>query len=627
MEVYAVSGPNNRPDLRLVESRQMKPLDYVSWEPQLRNVYDTVAITLAHPDVLSDRVRNNSFLADEWSELIRERGDELLPFFSDQALRLDFTRAERSGLGYSRALDPGVTAYGIKVFPTRAGDTLYIDLDVVNYQPAALPELSAQWLDRIAELSWRTKEFREAYYGWDVQKSVAGGPFVPLFERPLQNQGDTINGGAMPVVKHKDYLDNNTDTIRYRLRGMDYFGHLSETYKEIKGTGLGDITVSPALIKAEQTDSNYAQIAWEFPAEQEGVLQEFRLIHSPVQGADYVPAVVGIPPDQRELAFPMQFEANYYRLQAVSTSGTVYTSFESLVMSYDTVPPADPRGFSGTMDTSGVATLTWEPTDEEDLDGYYLFKGFYRYGELQRVNQETYPGPSVLDTTALEQTNDTVYYQLRAVDFRGNSSNFSPMVALKKPDIYPPAPARITSARNNGRVVTLEWAPSPSDDAELYVLYRRDVDDGGAFEPVLRWSTENYIATYRDSLVEPGRAYAYTLEVTDDDGLVSERPRPVGVRVKDYGLQPPIDVFTATPRSAEGTVLLSWDYSVTPREYHIYRATEGETVALLKVVDGEAINYLDEGTRKGRNYRYLMKAVFANGKVSPFTAEVGVLLE
>ena len=127
--------------------------------------------------------------------------------------------------------------------------------------------------------------------------------------------------------------------------------------------------------------------------------------------------------------------------------------------------------------------------------------------------------------------------------------------------------------------------------------------------------------------MEPGRAYAYTLEVRDDDGLVSERPRPVGVRVKDYGLQPPIDVFTATPRSAEGTVLLSWDYSVTPREYHIYRATEGETVALLKVVDGEAINFLDEGTRKGRNYRYLMKAVFANGKVSPFTDEVGVLLE
>ncbi|OAV43834.1 fibronectin type III domain-containing protein [Lewinella sp. 4G2] len=630
--VYAVSGPRRRPTSRVVETKKMEPIPFAEWSQDLLDQWDTVALATTIPEQMPDAFRQQTPYADEIRAQFDSAKSWIVPYFHTTALQSSWKRIDYAGMGYARTLDPNVWAYGIKVYPTSTGDTLYLDIDVENYVEPELPKLGVTWGDRQAKVKWRTLEYRPYYYGYRLQRSVAGGPFEDVAEDAYVNVLDTM---AMDSTEDNlyviDVLDipNNQDSIVFRLTGYDHLGGESDGYREARGKGLSDIEVSPGFTRSEQTDSNYAILAWRFPEEQLPFVKEFRILHSPTQGKDYEIAMNSIPAEDTvtTIAFPMAFDANYYRIQAVSYSGREATSFEALVMSWDDTPPDMPTNFAGFVDSLGVSHLTWETTDEPDLDGYYLFKGYYRDGELQRQNQDAFPGPAVLDTTPLTQANDSVYYQLRAVDYRGNTSDFTPILALKKPDKFPPAPPRFIDADNDGKAISLKWVPSPAEDAESYVLYRREYDVEPDWTPVLEWTEAKFRRTYRDSLVEPGRTYEYTMLVTDDDGLVSDYPLSAVVKVKDYGLRPPIETLRATASAENKSVLIEWTYGSTPREYHIYKGVDDQPVSLLKVVAGDLNEFVDTDARKAGTYRYLMKAVFPGGKVSPYTEEVAVLQE
>ncbi|MEM9928341.1 MAG: fibronectin type III domain-containing protein, partial [Bacteroidota bacterium] len=498
-----------------------------------------------------------------------------------------------------------------------------------SYTPPNLPELTADWKDRQVELKWQTLEFRDNFFGWMVEKTVNGGTPTELFELPIINDYDTIQreSDALKYIFHTDNLSSNSDSITYRLWGHDYLGGRSKNYVEISGSGLADIEYSPLLTKTMQTDSNYAIIQWEFDQEQEPLVAEFRIIHTDSLNGEYDIALQGIAREVRQAAIPMKYRSNYYRVQAVSITGTVYSSFESLVLAYDDEPPAMPRDFQGYIDSAGIAHLSWVTSNEPDLKGYYLFKSYFPDAEFAMITPKSIPGPTHLDTTKVTVAHETIYYQLRSVDFRGNSSNFTPVLELRKPDIYPPAAPQIINVDNDGKKVTLQWVKSPSDDVVSYTLFRQEPSDSPTWNPILTFSAAAFQRRYVDSLVQPGTVYAYSLQATDDDGLVSERSQPISLTLKDFGLRSPIEDVSATAQADDKSILLSWTYAETPREFYLYKGIDDRPVSLLKVISGNAREFVDAGIRKGPTYKYLLRAVFPNGKVSPFTEEVRVKLE
>lgn len=630
LEVFAVTGPSVRPELRVIEQKLVEPLGMDAWLADLKKTtWDSFALAAVHKPTLPKVYLDETFLAEEYGDTPAEELENRWEV-SNYLLNYSWSAIVNSGMGFELPIEPGVDQYAAKLYPTPAGDTVYFTFNLKDYTPPQLPEFEAKWKDRQVELTWRTLEFRDEFFGWMVEKSINGGPFEELFELPLINDLDTLEreSDALKYIHHTNNLENNDDEITFRLRGHDFLGGRSSDFKEIIGSGLSDIEYSPLMTKTIQTDSNYAVINWEYDKNQEALVEEFRIIHTDSLNGAYEIALQGIAPEARQAIVPMKYRSNYYRVQAVSVVGTVYSSFESLVLAYDDEPPAVPRDFAGYIDSSGIAHLSWITSNEPDLKGYYLFKGYFKDTELAMITPTPLQGPTHLDTTKVTVAYETIYFQLRSVDFRGNSSNFTPILELKKPDIYPPAAPQIIAAKNDGKKISLSWVKSPSDDVVSYALYRREPENNTDWVPILEFSADAFQRSYVDSLVAPGQAYAYSIIATDDDGLVSDRSQPTSQRVRDYGLRPPIEDLTAVSASEENkAIVITWSYDEQPREFYLYKGEEDNPVSLLKVVSGNLREFTDNAVRKRLTYKYLIRAIFPNGKVSPFTEEVTFKLE
>lgn len=628
--IYSIKGAFSSPEFQLVEQEKLQPLDLSTWKEELNNtIWDTVAITSIYGEELGTQFLNKTFLAKEYED--NEQEAWLFRHgFNNMALSYEWSAIERSGLGFTRPLDEGVSMYALKLYPTAAGDTLFFDINIDTYQVPEVPELQAVFKDKNVELKWRTLEYRNDFFAWYLDRSLDNGKtWEAVFDIPLMNNYDTITGAdeSLKSLYHTDHLPENDVEVLYRLQGADFLGGRSENYSIVTGEGHDDIITSPLMLETIQTDSNYAIIQWEYDETFNPLLEEFRIVVTDTTGKNYRVALEGIDPSQRSAAVYMKYRSNFFRVQAVSKQGTVLTSFESLVMMYDVTPPAVPGDFEGYIDSLGAAHFSWIVSDEFDLAGYYLFKGYFKEEEKAMITPDPLIGPTHIDSVDMETGNEWVYYQLRSVDTRGNGSAFTPILELKKPDIFPPAAARIVEADNNGKKVFLRWVSSPSLDAQTYNLYRKIVDEENEWSLLLSFDKDNYINTYTDSLVQLGKTYAYTTQVIDDDGLVSNYAQPVSLRLKDYGVRAAIESFNATTQVENKNILLNWTYSKSPREYYLYRGKGDQPLSLLKVLSGDKVQYLDESLHKGETYRYVLRAIFANGNVSPYTEQLEVLLE
>jgi uncharacterized protein len=355
---------------------------------------------------------------------------------TNYALNYGWPTIARSGFGYAQPLASGIDRYAVKLYPADGRDTSWVDLDLATYQPPAIPELQAEFRGRRVELSWRTAAFRRYFFGYSLSKSTDDGKtWTELMDLPLINDRDTLGPEALKYSYFVDSLAQTDTTVHYRLWGHDYLGGRSDTYSEVTGGGYDRLRNSPLLIAAEPTDSNYAHLQWELELAQESLLREFRIAHTDSLGGIYRVVLAGIAPAQREAWVPMPSEANFFRVQAVPQRGPVLSSFEALVMAHDVEPPARPRELSGTIDSSGVARLQWLDNTEPDLAGYRVFRADWRGSELAGITPDPLPTASFIDTVDLRSGNEWVYYQVRALDQRGNESPFTPVLALKKPDL------------------------------------------------------------------------------------------------------------------------------------------------------------------------------------------------
>jgi hypothetical protein len=629
LEFYAVGGSVIDPTLQLIERKPLAPLPLADWlaDRMGKTEWDSMAVTTVYPRTIDPYYLNNTF--DEENILADEQKLNLYRYeTSNYVLNYSWSAIENSGFGFTAPLTESADLYALKLYPTANGDTLWIDIDLANYETPQIPELEAIFKNRRVNLKWRTLEFRDDFFAWYLDRSIDGGEtWEMIYDLPLINLYDTLtrDSDALKYLYRDDVIPKNDLPVMYRLQGADFMGGRSEREVIVTGEGRGDIRISPLLAKTEQTDSNYAVITWEVRPEEADLIKEFRILETDTTGQNYRVALEGIDPSVRRVVVPMKFRSNFFRVQSVSHVGTELTSFESLVMCYDATPPAVPQEFSGYIDSTGLAHLSWIVSDELDLNGYYLFKGYFEQGELAMITPDPLPGPTHIDSVNMVVGNEWVYYQLRSVDTRGNGSGFTPLLKLKKPDVYPPAPPQFTRVDNDGRQVVLEWTTSPALDVVSYALYRQAVGEESDFGLILTFTQADFLGRYVDTLVQPGLTYRYTLLATDDDGLESQPSKPVSVKLTDYDVREAIEAFTLAVDS-DGRIRLDWVYDEVPIQYYLYKATDDEPLSLLKVIDGKARSYLDEGVKKESTYRYLLQALFKNGATSPYTEEQRIRL-
>ena len=214
------------------------------------------------------------------------------------------------------------------------------------------------------------------------------------------------------------------------------------------------------------------------------------------------------------------------------------------------VSPPALTGLTGQVRGDGVL-LSWQPVAEPGRSVSF------RIERLQLdvpVTQETPKSPLAPATPAAAQTlvvhgkdgvdpghaidNSALFNQryrytlerVATVAVAGQSVEIqglpSETIVVATTDVFPPAVPQglVAVADAAAGAIDLSWTPDSESDLAAYRVYRRDVQGNPAAQRIASVGVET---SYRDTAVQPGHTYAYSLSAVDQSGNESKRSQEV----------------------------------------------------------------------------------------------------
>jgi len=173
----------------------------------------------------------------------------------------------------------------------------------------------------------------------------------------------------------------------------------------------------------------------------------------------------------------------------------------------DKEPPSAPESVEALSVTDRTVELSWgKSTDNQGIKEYEV----YRNGEkIATTTNTVYKDSSVMPETSYE-------YYIKAIDFSGNSSSASRVVAVTTQKLIedteaPTAPSGLHSMKESESSIELMWSPSEDQvGVKEYAIYR----DG----QLIATTSNTY---YVDKNLQPATNYTYTVFAIDAAGNVS----------------------------------------------------------------------------------------------------------
>jgi fibronectin type 3 domain-containing protein len=224
----------------------------------------------------------------------------------------------------------------------------------------------------------------------------------------------------------------------------------------------------------------------------------------------------------------------------------------------DRTPPARPKGFKAINGKVGnQINLTWIPNTENDLRGYYLYRG------NSSGNYETEPifippeASKYYDKGEHIKDGTQYYYKLAAIDEVPNISKFTSESSATVSDIIPPiTPINFTITDiGTGSDLLISWNINPELDVQEYKLY---IADNFEFtgQKIIKFSPTNN--SYMDTGLSEDKNYYYRLSAIDE--VPNESPKtPIKVGTPYDRVAPETPTgFNATDPGLGNTAYISW---------------------------------------------------------------------
>lgn len=539
--------------------------------------------------------------------------------FSLYAADQNFDIACLAGWGYKDTDVKKGERYLYRIVPATYEDSCQIRLGSAftgldEYRPLPRPqELAAVWNNKCVMLAWNYSNLADVYNSYYIEKSVDGKKFTRIEGRPVSSIDERQKEGDQRLF-YVDSLSDDHTTFYYRIRGISTFGELGPVSDTLSGKGVNMLPYVPVIRKSIVNDKGELEMEWQFENEGESFIEGFQLRMSDKANGIYRTVADDISPSQRSLKYDKLNSGSYFVIKAVALEGESRSSYPVLIQPLDTVPPAVPLGLQGKIDSLGIVKLSWNPNTESDLLGYLVYRAFTGTEEAVPVVKYPVTDTCYIDTVDNWNLNPVVYYYLVAVDQRYNQSDFSERLDLVKPDFIPPVSPVFSDYHIGTEGVELKWICSPSEDVREHRLYRKEKETGDT----ARWVIilpGNQTDRYRDTSVQPGKKYAYTIFAVDKSGLVS-LPTPAlnlvvpGALKKKEG----ITRLDAVVDKKNLLIKLVWKSDLKEvKNYEIYKSEGDAPYTLWKVVAGWQRELLDEDVAVSMQYRYMIRALFENG--------------
>ena len=545
--------------------------------------------------------------------------------FALMAADLDFKVAELAGWAYvdKEAKPNEKYLYSVSI-NTDVSTSLLVEkgsavAQLSDYQDLPKPlDFIGIFQDKTVLLAWEYLQLRDIYTSYFIEKSENGRDFKPLGDLPVMNMNDK-DGKPAQGMTYADSLAQNNVQYSYRIRGKTIFGDYGPYSEIVSGAGKKAMEGAPMIKNFDVISDDLVKIEWEFPKESENQIVGFELLHSETDGQNtYKVVQKNISRNQRSIVTKNITPSNYFKIRAIGDNNQT-ESFSILVQLYDETPPAVPVGLTGKIDSTGIVRLEWKANTEKDLGGYHVFRGVQKGEEMMRLTPEMITKNTFEDKVALENLNSKVYYYVVSLDKRKNQSLPSEIIEIEKPDkVRPEAPVFAEYKLEDTGDITLKWHKSHSDDAVLYQLFRKDIDEPKA--PVRKiYETKNIdtLYSYTDKQVENNKRYVYYLQAVDKSNLVSDKSLEITLRSNKIV---PAAVITNLAGSANGNkkmIELNWkNKSKNISEIIVYRQKGDEKPTLWGTLSGKQEFLEDKIVSSGNVYTYYIKPMLENNQVA-----------
>jgi len=400
--------------------------------------------------------------------------------------------------------------------------------------------------------------------GVDVERTI-DGKSVKLNDAPIY----TVRGNEYEGPKRTGFDEDSLTNYKkytYRFYAQTLFGERVQ-FAEVTAMPR-DLTPpqQPFLKQPQHAKPDEVHVEWQMNGNIPNDLKGFAVSRSEENDGKFTLLHDKLLPSNARKFIDKSFitdRTNYYVVQAVDTANNISSSFPVAVTLIDSIPPGKPIFIKGKIDSTGVVTIDIKRNPEADLMGYRLYRangaehefsaikeGFLSIDSLEQKVQTIYK-----DTVTLKSLTPYIYYRAEALDFNHNTSEFSEILKVKRPDKIPPTTPVFKKVKSTENNIELHFVLSKSIDVKEQVLYRKtDLKAPWERFQILEKDQLSYI----DKEVKKGTLYYYSLRAIDDSDNASEFAVTVQGKTFDTGVRPAVENLRAN--SKEGKVTLSWSY-------------------------------------------------------------------
>ena len=604
----------------------LKPLEKAQWEPLVDQ--DDYAAIVAQAIYGETFELTESFDKDIFQVAKKTQERDQRFSFALFACDQSFNTAKLAGVGYTDDTVVEGEKYLYKVYaniPRSIVETdtavSYIGLEDKRPLPQ-IQEFKAEFSDKQVALSWDKTLTDRFYNAFWIEKSVDGGEtFQSITNSPIINAYSEDKSHTGTYFK-LDTLTQNNREVSYRVRGVNPFGEKGPFSEVVSGKGRPTITAFATITAHQISKSGAASLQWEYPKNQEKLIQGFRLkVGRTPKGPFKAVTKELISKNERGYTITNPIGTGYYRIALLAEGAELNPSFPYLVQLEDSIPPAIPKNIQASIDPQGKVSLTWDQNEEADFWGYRVFRSNFKSAEFSEVTTDPLPSSTFEESIALDNLTEQVYYQVVAVDTRDNRSEASERVKVVKPDIVPPAAPVFKKVEGLESGVLLRWAPSSSEDVVGHRVYR-------AVRGSSQWAliaVLDSIPFFLDTAVQANQPHLYTILAVDDAGLESAPAKPVRMSRKVSKTSASYEGFSGRSERENNRIVLFWRLTGEAiRQVKVYRAVDGAPISWYRTIENTGQQFVDENVVQNVTYQYQLKLVLDNGLEVGFSERVEV---
>ena len=486
---------------------------------------------------------------------------------------------------------------------------------------------------RSIRLFWsRTPQFST----YDIERLDEKGEWIKLNERRFMTLFTQEDESTVQNIFED--VDLEPGTYSYRICGYDTFGEKS-AYSKVHTAQLADVIppTAPVIIQfnVERPTENtiMADVIWEKNIIEPDFLG-YNVYYYNAQ-VDSVWVKLNerlLDPEMTSFRCEVTFlGTGHVTVVAVDTLNNSSAAMPQELFIADFTPPTAPTGLEYVMSPTGSVMIRWNKNPEPDVAGYHLYYAndsthtfLQKHGKMSRT-------PIMFDT--LQVTNVIqryTYYRVKAYDFSGNESAFSPILTVKRKNYDPPRPCRIDSVWQDTKRVYMTWFPSSEDDVEKFYVYRRV--HGEEYNTLINVLTKDSVKNGRllvvDSPVpDSKKRYYYHIETMNETGVTSEPSYETSFLFKGETVLPLTLRMGAAYRNDDEQVYIGWDISGITREMLeaglyicLYRKWNDDDIfRYVKSLDINEVSTVDSYMYPGDKAEYRIRVRSKDGRISPYS--------